>query len=117
MIITSYCSTFSTSPVLAAALCGCACAIPCLLQVPPRFRGHARAGAAPSPLCHASLSSDTPARGGHARSASPPRTVAAGVGDRLQPGLHTHAPHHTYVMPPCGGPCESLLREARHHTV
>src|SRR5215831_6740726 len=102
-MITSYCSPSSTSLVPAAALGGCTCAIPCLLQVTARFRGHARAGATPSPLPHASLSSDTPARGGHARSASPPWTVATGAGDRLQPGRHTHAPHPPCVLPPGGG--------------
>src|SRR5262252_3216026 len=98
MMITSYCSPSSTRLVPAAALGGCACAIPCLLQVTSWFRGHARAGATLSPLAHASLSSDTPARGGHARSASPPRTAATGAGDRLQPGRHTHALHPPGVL-------------------
>src|SRR5215475_4286236 len=85
MMITSYCSTSSTSLVSAAALGGCECSIPCLLQVMPQFRDHARDGATPSPLCYTSLSSDTLARDRHALQASSPRTGAVRAGDRLQP--------------------------------
>src|SRR5439155_8502616 len=81
----------------------CACSILCLLQVTPRFRGHARDGATLSPLCHTSLSSYTPARGGPSLRASPPRTVATRGGARLQPGLHTPAPTL----------CSSCRREAK----